>query len=127
MESKGNSARGQFLARMKTDTVSSDAVSTTKHTPGPWSAIGRYVKSFGPSFLSGGREVCAVSNFTGSEGENEANARLIAAAPELLESLTQTVASLEYWFPRWGDPGGANSAMMNVARAAIAKATGGAK
>ena len=53
---------------------------------------------------------------------NEAAACLIEAAPELLEALKQTVSSLEYWFKRNGDPEGANSQMMQNARAAIAKA-----
>ena len=52
------------------------------------------------------------------------DARLIAAAPELLHSLEQTVASLTYWFGRYDDPEGAMSLMMNRARAAIAKAKG---
>lgn len=41
---------------------------------------------------------------------------------ELLEQLKQTVDALEYWFPRWGDPEGANSQMMINARNTIAKA-----
>jgi hypothetical protein len=41
---------------------------------------------------------------------------------DLLEQLKQTVDALVYWFPRWGDPGGANSQMMINARNVIAKA-----
>ena len=41
---------------------------------------------------------------------------------QLLESLKQTVASLEYWFPRNGDPEGVNSQMMKNARQAIMEA-----
>jgi len=40
----------------------------------------------------------------------------------LLENLRQTVDALSYWFPRWGDPKGANSQMMINARCAIAHA-----
>jgi len=40
----------------------------------------------------------------------------------LLENLRQTVDALSYWFPRWGDPKGANSQMMINARCAIAEA-----
>lgn len=50
--------------------------------------------------------------------------RIKEAGPELLDNLKKTVASLEYWFPRWGDPEGANSQMMQDARAIIAKAEG---
>jgi hypothetical protein len=38
---------------------------------------------------SGGRAVGAVYNNRGTKEENEANARLISAGPELLEALTQ--------------------------------------
>jgi hypothetical protein len=41
---------------------------------------------------------------------------------ELLEQLKQAVDSLAHWFPRRGDPGGANSQMMINARNMIAKA-----
>jgi hypothetical protein len=51
-----------------------------KHTPGPWivSEIGSVHGSDGKAILSGGEYV---------GGESYANARLIAAAPELLEQL----------------------------------------
>jgi hypothetical protein len=51
--------------------------------------------------------------------ELDEQADLIA---DLLEQLKQTVDALVYWFPRWGDPGGANSQMMINARNVIAKA-----
>jgi hypothetical protein len=41
---------------------------------------------------------------------------------DLLGQLQQTVDALAYWFPRWGDPEGANSQMMTGARSMIAKA-----
>ena len=51
--------------------------------------------------------------------ELDEQADLIA---KLLEQLKQTVDALTHWFPRWGDPEGANSQMMANARSAIAKA-----
>ncbi len=51
--------------------------------------------------------------------EFDEQADLIA---DLLEQLKQTVDALTHWFPRWGDPGGANSQMMINARAQVAKA-----
>ena|SRR3990172_5030365 len=53
----------------------------------------------------------------------QADVHLIAAAPDLLAALEQTVTALEHWFPRYGDPQATNSPMMKQARAAIAKAT----
>jgi len=55
---------------------------------------------------------------------NMENADLIAAAPDLLEALRQTVDSLDYWFRRYGDPQGCESQMMQNARAAIEAAEG---
>lgn len=84
---------------------------TTKHTPGPWEmrgpcASGRYsVIHNGPLFYVGD---------AGEPGDGEANARLAAAAPELLEALQAIVENQGNLFPTdWAN-----------ARAAIAKATG---
>jgi len=55
----------------------------------------------------------------GVDVELDQQADLIA---DLLEQLKQTVDALAYWFPRWGDPAGANSQMMINARAQVAKA-----
>ena len=56
----------------------------------------------------------------GAVRQAEANARLIAAAPDLLEALEAIVASED---PGWEEWDGATS-MFAVARAAIAKARG---
>lgn len=105
---------------------------STPHTPGPWEI--RH-ESTDPEWAvvvaTGGRIVANVNAETGpdipplvsTKMPRDANARLIAAAPDLLEALQRTVEALEYWLPRHGDPEGANSAMMVNARATIAKAT----
>ena len=88
----------------------------TKHTPGPWVAReydGRiYIDTieglFRPGYMATG-----VLSFD-ARG-NEANARLIAAAPELLEALIDMVESVGA-----ADPGVYD---LDQARAAIAKAT----
>ena len=63
---------------------------TTQHTPGPWERDGEYVQQAGQTEVG----ICSVLNM--DEGGNkgwyhgpvtQANARLIAAAPELLEAL----------------------------------------
>ena len=98
----------------------------SKHTPGPW-FYGDWIK--GTKVESSASEWVEIWNIDadGSQGlpfvackhhDQIANARLIAAAPELLEAL-KLIASAE------------NSALdlaycKGIARAAIAKATGGA-
>lgn len=60
----------------------------TKHTPGPWECSGGYVQSATKSKPSGA-PLCIADPFVDesfmSDHEADANARLIAAAPELLE------------------------------------------
>ena len=110
-----------------------------KHTPGPWKPVlnsSDYWKVVHPwpdqSFEEANSYSPTVVNVCTKEGdEQESNARLIAAAPELLEALSKFVAFTE----QHGEvvfSGGGMSAIdvMNActtkARAAIAKATGGA-
>jgi hypothetical protein len=87
----------------------------TQHTPGPW-AVGRKFSTFW--IITGyGKDVASVklSRFV-DNSTNEANARLIAAAPDLLECLQHAVN----WFDQL------NSNDYARYRAAIAKATGDA-
>lgn len=92
-----------------------------KHTPSPWTVHG------GNIIQHNGIDIAKA--WMGPQGElpTVANAQLIAAAPDLLESLKQTVEALSYWLPRYGDTEGAKSQMMINARAAIAKAEGSAE
>jgi hypothetical protein len=92
----------------------------TRHTPGPWIAVGFWVEH--PSDKR--PDICncdprSMDQEGRSDAEILANARLIAAAPDLLEALR---GALEHWpvpssickdRPAW-----------EAARAAIAKATG---
>lgn len=78
------------------------------YTPGPWKAEGPRVYAD----RKGGSLIATMAWFPGEEA---ANARLIAAAPELLEALRVLVEN-----------GGIGpESMFDDARAAIAKATGG--
>jgi len=58
------------------------------YTPGPWSYGGKFTRAI---FANDGVEVCKLHTrplpFPSDEAEWLANARLIAAAPELLEAL----------------------------------------
>lgn len=63
-----------------------------KGTPGPWINVGGWVDAVKPGELSS--IVCAISSVADRNPEyvNDANANLIAAAPELLESLQELFA-----------------------------------
>ena len=105
--------------------------SVAGHTPGPWMAAAAPSSIVGwPVVGRMGRSICNVSwmpkkaypdvsdaDYAAFNAECEANARLIAAAPELLE------------FAKWvADRGGDNNCMdiFKRARSLIAKAEGGA-
>lgn len=66
----------------------------SKHTPGPWEAIGTAVYAETPN---GSREIIFSRHNTrsGTPEEQRANAHLIAAAPELLEALKKTAFVLK--------------------------------
>ena len=82
----------------------------TKHTPGPWKNQHDLTRGRDPiGILSAdGMEVVA-------EASSEANAQLIAAAPDLLEAL-KAVQRLDYFREHNG--------LADTVRAAIAKAEG---
>lgn len=104
---------------------------TTKHTQGPWEASGRYVRT--PLTEEGGGWMIAdCRDVSLPSDEVRANARLISAAPELLEALEAMVERIEYYAECKAD-GTPNiedwaytysSGDMKKARAAITKATG---
>lgn len=103
----------------------------TQHTPGPWQVhIFRYPNGqlngtpsvYAPNGNDGGRHVCQVYD----NGQLEANARLIAAAPDLLGSLKALFEHCAMVHSVWGD--GCNQkqadAAIKAGRDAIAKAEG---
>jgi hypothetical protein len=97
----------------------------SNHTPGPWVRCTEAPKIImSGSFIDGhqGYIVCSVSGndnsgFYVNEEEAEANARLISAAPELLEALegVERLCSQSGYV-------GVNGQYLKVVRAAIAKA-----
>ena len=99
---------------------------SAKHTRGPWRSFGSstiYIEArLGDGWI---QEVCSVGPTEADKGygeQQQANARLIAAAPELLEALQWLVDLMP-------DPELDNDAVQRAqvikARDAIAKATGG--
>lgn len=101
----------------------------TKHTPGPWTLsktddyVIEAVKAGSPY------EVCTYMVDSDNEAEDLANARLIAAAPDLLDVVQLIIKEWEK--PTEGVQVGELIARLSQysveARAAIAKATGGTK
>ena len=71
-----------------------------------------------PHIISDGGEI-AITTWQGSEQKTNANARLIAAAPELLEALELLVDN------PYREGTEIDKRLRRIARAAIAKATGG--
>lgn len=67
----------------------------TAHTPGPWAAIGTDVKTPGPR----SRILCWTGQPEVEMSEARANARLIAAAPDMLATLrlVETIAKRGIW------------------------------
>lgn len=102
------------------------------HTPGPWTST---VSPFGQVEVRGdeGAFVCRLRHMDGEfdttilTEQNKANARLIAAAPELLEALKAVAAALESALVGKRDIILTPEDALAEARAAIAKATGGAQ
>lgn len=90
---------------------------TTKYTPGPWKAN---LETYPPDIASDAGDVAGCFETTEKE-EQEANATLISAAPEMLAALQQAVARVELANAE-GDQ--ILSAWLPEARAAIAKAEG---
>lgn len=98
------------------------------HTPGPWTLIyandGRTYICGGEPLPNGGLGWLAQVNVDlspdgqGDDCEGDANAVLMAAAPELLEACEKLV----YWHGLF--PGEADKPIVAFARAAIAKAKG---
>lgn len=91
-----------------------------KHTPGPWKAY-RFSDKGGVAriaIVGAQPSSLIVAKTCAAEGEDEANARLIAAAPELLEALRGLLqAESPDYVQSWG-------IAREQALAAVAKATG---
>ena len=102
-------------------------MTANKHTPGNWyTHRSGFSTVYVEARIGGGmvQEIAACGPTEAGAEQQEANARLIAAAPELLEALVEMTALAA------GPTGGVTVQqkrdVVSKARAAIAKATGGA-
>lgn len=95
---------------------------SSKHTPGPWVVTPHpdtHVDVFGVGEIMDDKEMQYALSHTFCYQNAEANARLIAAAPELLEAL---VIARDYAAYAQAEPGD-----LALIDAVISKATGGAQ
>ena len=101
-------------------------MANAKHTSGPWvfdevrTDCGRAFRIGSGEMLTAGKGCCIIyDDYPGNpDNERKANARLIAAAPDLLEALERSLN----WLASY--PGGGAIGVYDQARAAIAKARG---
>jgi hypothetical protein len=101
---------------MTTNNTSAASAANVHHTPGPWTVDGSYIH--GPN----GKRFLAVAG----DGEGQANARLIAAAPELLEALSALYCAGLWTVDTLKSMPSHQVAAINAARSAIINACGGA-
>jgi len=96
-----------------------------KHTAGPWWAYNRHgARIFKGWSITNGAGVVARVDIEPSPETQYANARLIAAAPDLLEALEDVCALRDFPDSAKGRAAAGRGDPYRRARAAIAKATG---
>lgn len=103
----------------------------TKHTPGPWTlkvGYGTPLQILGAPTARDPRynpvTRCGTTFIAPTSEESMANARLIAAAPSMLEALEFYADTSKYPAPKTGGFGELYFDCGTIAKAAIAKATG---
>lgn len=92
----------------------------SKHTPGPWRELVTRIDD------ANGYQICHLDLHGKSEAERDANRRLIAAAPDLLEALKEAEPMLDAMLKNITRylPEYRNMPALAQARAAIKKAEG---
>ena len=116
-----------IVARHEVSIAMSTEARTSEHTPGPWVVLPDPSDLFGAQVGTADGKVIAVIVYpyetTGWGPEDEANGRLIAAAPDLLQSLETIVAGLRSGM--WDEGSGEfELGELLLAESAIAKARG---
>lgn len=92
-----------------------------KYTKGPWTVSGESTLNIISFDTPKGRKVCSLLS---QNIEDQANASLIAAAPELLEALQRVN---QCFYSQYKDLKSEEIEVLKHVRSLIAKATGGAK
>jgi len=92
-------------------------MSESKHTPGPWFSHGRYIGTKNHKSAIG--ECRDINGNWSDDAQSSGNARLIAAAPEMLEALDIVVGCL-----LWNKQDEASIEVMRRVNAVRAKAEG---
>jgi hypothetical protein len=99
-----------------------------KHTPGKWKAVYEIdVANEGWIVKSDARPYVASVLWGAIASETEANARLIAAAPDLLAAISEIIEYAEQYLDLCDGDHPACEASIEMARNAIRKATGEAE
>ena len=103
------------------------------HTPAPWLIEWNAAQGGEGHYITDSKDMVELSRIAAvlfhddADGETRANARLIAAAPQLLEALQTTAENLRSW--KAANNSGINTfdSWLEVVEEAIAKAKGGAQ
>lgn len=67
-----------------------------KHTPGPWQSIGQWNDEWDGVLIKGDGVTVALASYIGGTEQAKINARLIAAAPDLLSALEAALPFLTF-------------------------------
>jgi hypothetical protein len=95
------------------------------HTPGPWSAARSKLNDLWTVYAPKEKNIAAVHDPYGDDDAvSEANARLCAAAPDLLDALKVMVLVAEDQGPKWRAKLPGSGSPLGRAQSAIAKAEG---
>ena len=88
-----------------------------KHTPGPWNISGGQI-------VAGAQEICTIERTIIANGSPRANARLLAAAPDLLEAALELLGNLYDAGEGTDEETGEDFADVAALQAAVDKAIG---
>ena len=130
MKTTTQNERKTEMSKQETMIKEIDPMNTqSKHTPGPWTAANQDTETNEIPIKCGKSILARVAPRPHWDATQEANARLIAAAPELLAALKGLFEHCAMIHRVWGDGSNQKEADAAIAagKAAIAQAEGGAQ